>query len=501
MKNKVFILASAVVLGCIGYAAYQNWHNAQQKKNSTVTHYTRAEMDSIQTSLQDKKYRAPKFENASLLKDVPSAKVWDEKLQKEVPVSVWDSWPVTDRDGAVANYHGYRLVIGLTAKGDRGDDSGVKLGMYAQKISDKEDDISTWKYLGDVFSDFGEGRDLSKEDYNLDHIKSEWSGSTTMMNSNDQTLRLFYTNAWNKEQRQALTTAQIAVEPKDGTDWASGLTINHQKATDHKTVFTGDGEIYQKAEQAVAMNGVTDSFAMRDPHFVIENGKYYLAFEGNTGPKSGDYQGDNNFKQSKYYGLNAFFKTEKKRLEADKKSEEYARAYLSNSAMGKIELNSDFTLKKVMKPMVTSNATHDMMERPNLVKYKGRWYLFASVWGIYFATSDQNLQKQNFMLGWVSDDGINGTYKPLNGNALVLASSLPMNAPDFTYSYLALPSNRKDKSEFVVTAFQANKTFAPSIRVKVNGDRTSVVNNSVLNQGAVIDSGHYYQAKAQKINY
>lgn len=496
MKKLIFMsVIGALFLSIVAGSAYQYFH---QNKNQ-VTHYTRSDMYSLKSQVKEKKYQAPSVTSESLMKDVPSGKVFDSSQNKMVDVSVWDSWPVTDKEGNVVNFHGYHIVIGLTSKGARNDSEGVKLGMYVQKIADNSDDISSWQYIGDVFKTFGEGRDLSKKDEYLDQISSEWSGSTVQLNPNDNTLRVFYTNAVGKgTQKQALTTAQITLDPSDGKNWSNGLTINHAKTTDHKTVFVGDGKYYQTVDQITSKNGVTDSFAMRDPHLVIDGNKYYLAFEGNTSIKTGN-EGISNFQNPSYYGNNAFFKSDLKRLNSDKKTEEYARTYLSNSALGKLELNKDFTVKKVMKPMVTSNATHDMMERPNLVKYKGRWYLFSCVWGMYFASSDTSLKNKTFMMGWVSDDGINGNYQPLNGNGLVLVSDVPLDDKNMTYAYLALPLNKKNKNEFIVTAFQANKTFAPSMKIRVNGDKTSVVNNIVLNQGAVVDSGKYYKTKAQKI--
>ncbi|MFC4760723.1 glycoside hydrolase family 68 protein [Fructobacillus durionis] len=496
MKSGIHIGLVAIALITLGSVATYKY---QHKSEGETTHYTRADLLSLSSQVKEKKYQAPQVTNTALMKDVPSGKVWDAATNKEEDVLVWDSWPVTDKDGNVADYHGYHIVIGLTAKGARQDSSGVKLGMYIQKASVKDDDISSWQYIGDVFNTFGEGRDKSKKDKYLDQIVSEWSGSTVQLNKNDNTLRVFYTNKVGKEgQAQALTTAKIQVDPKDGQNWSSGLSINHAKASDHKTVFVGDGKYYQTVDQIEKKNGVTDSFAMRDPHIVVDGDKYYLTFEGNTGTKA-NYQGNNNFNNQAYYGSDSLFKSEVERLKANKQSEEYARAYLSNSALGKLELNKDFTVKKVMKPMVTSNATHDMFERPNLVKYKGRWYLFTSVWGIYLASSDPALKSQTFMLGWVSDGGINGTYRPLNGNALVLASDIPLDKKNMMYSYLAIPSNKKNKSEFIVTAFQGSRTFAPSMKIEVHGDKTSVNNNILLNQGAVVDSGKYYKTTAQNI--
>lgn len=172
--------------------------------------------------------------------------------------------------------------------------------MYAQKISADSNDLSSWQYLGNVFETFGEGAPNGKPDKYLKQIKGEWSGSTVMMNSKANTLRVFYANAMKKT--QVLTTAQITVEPKTSGDWNSGLTINHKKTKDHRTVFTGDGYYYQTPSQNPGhADKHSEELNLRDPHFVAAGKKYYLVFEGNTDSKYG-IQGDRNFLNYANYG-------------------------------------------------------------------------------------------------------------------------------------------------------------------------------------------------------
>ncbi|CAK1226518.1 glycoside hydrolase family 68 protein [Fructobacillus tropaeoli] len=471
--------------------------NSDKNKNTMgqTTYFTRSDMKSIQNDLKNNNFQAPEFNQKELLKNIPSATVYDESTGNNVALSVWDSWPVTDRNGAVANYHGYRLVIALTAKGERNDNGGSRLGLFAQKYSEKSNNIATWQYLGNIFNTFGEG---SHNDSYLRRINSEWSGSTTLMNPDDTTLRVFYTNSMvtGEDQSQALTTAKIFLEPKNGS-WSQGLEINHSKTTDHKTVFVGDGKIYQTVSQtSKKLNQTQDSFAMRDPHLVIDGDKYYLIFEGNTGSKYG-FQGISNFNNKMYFGQESFFQKDRNRLLNNKNTTEYDKAFLANASLGKIELNHDFTVKKVMKPVVAANATIDILERPNLFKYRGKWYFFTCFWGDSLASSDDRFKNKTYMFGYVSEDGINGKYKPLNGNGLVLRSNTKKGEANFTYSYLVVPPKDGKSDKFVITSFEDDKSFAPSFVLKINDDKTKLINRYVLDQGALYDNGNHYKTSPQ----
>ncbi|GAP02328.1 levansucrase [Fructobacillus pseudoficulneus] len=472
-------------------------------KIGEVAHYTRTNMNKIAELLGNKKYSAPTIDHQFLQQEIPGAKVYDTATGKTVPMDAWDSWPVTNPDGTVANYHGYRLVVGLTAKNGRYSGAPTKMGLFLQKNDAEQDDLSTWQFVGYVFNSKIEG--IADKDYDqyLQNSVGEWSGSTVLMSTKDNTLRVFYANAYrgNGGTAQVLTTAQITVNPKDSKNWSSGLTIDHTKTTDRKTVFSGDGKIYQTAAQGEGKGTYfSDDITLRDPHFVQDGDKYYLAFEGNTGPEH-NYQGQNNFTNQAYYGSSAFFRQDAARLQANKNTAEYEKTYFANGAIGKVELNKDFSIKKVMQPMVTGNATNDELERINLFKHNGRWYVFTSTWGFHMATDNEKITKNSYLLGFSSDEGINGTYKPLNSNGLVIAGQgESVNPTSFTYSYLVVPNGNDKNDRFVVTSFEKNSTFAPSYLLKIDGDQTTMINNKVLGQGVLTDNKKYFSAKAQKLD-
>ncbi|MFH4377147.1 glycoside hydrolase family 68 protein, partial [Acinetobacter baumannii] len=88
-------------------------------------------------------------------------------------------------------------------------------------------------------------------------------------------------------------------------------------------------------------------------------------FEANTGTEDG-YQGEESLFNKAYYGKStSFFRQEsQKLLQSDKKR----TAELANGARGMIELNDDYTLKKVMNPLIASNTVTDEIERANVFK-------------------------------------------------------------------------------------------------------------------------------------
>jgi levansucrase len=96
--------------------------------------------------------------------------------------------------------------------------------------------------------------------------------------------------------------------------------------------------------------------------------------------------------------------------------------------------------------------------------------------------------KDVYMLGYVSDS-LTGTYHPLNGSGLVLQMGLDTDDITWTYSHFAVPQKRGNK--VVITSYMTNRgtfddqhsTFAPSFLVKLQDSRSSVVPDSILDQG------------------
>ncbi|WP_429971733.1 glycoside hydrolase family 68 protein [Fructilactobacillus sp. Tb1] len=487
-----------------GYISVDDYTSSPQFFNDSYgsSHYTRWDMDQIPEALNNPDYRAPEYDKELLGSNIPSAKVVDPITHEAKEVFVWDSWPLQDPNGQMANYHGYYIVLGLTAVAGTDQNSNAKIGAFAQKIGTKDDGIASWQYLGSIFKTHLDGS--NPDDPFLKELVGEWSGSTIMLNPNDDTVRVFYTNAYPVPggNQQVLTTAQITINAKDG-NWDNGLVIDQSKTTDHKSIFAGDGDKYQNLSQlGGAVNGFPDNYCLRDPHYVEANGKKYLVFEGNTGTQDG-YQGINNIYNEAYFGGNYdYFMKAHNWLTQFPGSWEYGKAINANAALGIVELNDDFTVKTVMNPLLTANAVNDEFERPDIFEHDGKWYLFTVNRGERMASSTANITGDThnymaYMMGFVSEDGIDGHYKPLNGNGLVIASNMHWTDPNFMYSFYVIPPVDKNSDEFVVTSYLGNRSFAPSFLMKMDGDTTKVLSYKVLNQGAVANSDNYYNAEVQ----
>lgn len=234
---------------------------------------------------KDSRYRVPNFDARGIL-NIASAK--DPKTLKDL--DVWDSWPLQNPDGTVADYNGYHLVFALAGDPKNGADTFVYL--FYQKIG--EQSLNSWKNAGRVFKD---GDKFETNDDKLRHQTEEWSGSAVF--TEDKQVRLFYTNFSGSPalggvgtNKQTLTTAQVNLlcQPDD-----SDTPITIQGVEDYKSIFDGgDGKLYQNNQQFIDEGAFSsgDNATLRDPHYVEDNGRKYLVFEGNTGSDDG-YQGEN----------------------------------------------------------------------------------------------------------------------------------------------------------------------------------------------------------------
>ncbi|EDS05566.1 putative levansucrase [[Clostridium] scindens ATCC 35704] len=223
--------------------------------------------------------------------------------------------------------------------------------------------------------------------------------------------------------------------------------MNINGVEDYKSIFDGDGKTYQNVQQFIDEGNYSsgDNHTLRDPHYVEDKGHKYLVFEANTGTEDG-YQGEESLFNKAYYGKStSFFRQEsQKLLQSDKKR----TAELANGALGMIELNDDYTLKKVMKPLIASNTVTDEIERANVFKMNGKWYLFTDSRGSKM-TIDGITSNDIYMLGYVSNS-LTGPYKPLNKTGLVLKMDLDPNDVTFTYSHFAVPQAKGNN--VVITA-------------------------------------------------
>lgn len=437
------------------------------------SHITRADMMKIPEQQKSENFQIPSFD-ASTIKNIPTANTVDES-GNALDLDVWDSWPLQNADGTVAEYNGYHIVFALAGDPEKGWDTFVY--MFYQKVGDTS--IDSWKNAGRVFKNSDK---YVSNDPILNNQAEEWSGSATL--TKEGKVRLFYTNrqGWDPANnffgKQTLTTAQVNVSKPDAD------TLKVDGVEDLKSIFDGDSKFYQNVDQAFGEGNYDDNHTLRDPHYVEDNGHKYLVFEANTGTETG-YQGEQSLDIRTYYGGNKpFFEAEKSKLLSSPKK---SLATLANGALGIIELNDDYSLKKVMKPLIASNTVTDEIERANLFEMNNKWYLFTDSRGSKM-TIDGIGANDVYMLGYVADS-LTGPYKPLNKSGLVLHMDLDPSDVTWTYSHFAIPQAKGNN--VVITSYMTNRglyedqqsTFAPSFLLNIKGSKTSVVKDSVLEQG------------------
>ena len=479
-KASVVSLSAGILLGGITPQAFAAPKDALDHKETYGTsQITRSDMLDMIKQQGDAKYTVPQFD-ASTIKNIPAAKKVDEN-GNTIDMDVWDTWPLQNTDGTVAEYNGYHIVFGLAGDPKNGSDTFIY--MFYKKVNDNS--LDAWKNAGRVFQDSDK---FKPNDPYLKYQAEEWSGSATF--TEDGEVRLFYTNREpftpdsGHYGKQTLTTAQVNVsEPAADTLKIDGVE-------DYKSIYEGgDSKTYQTVEKAFGGGNFADNHTFRDPHYVEDQGRKYLVFEANTGTEYG-YQGKGSLYNKAYYGKSEhFFQDEKKKLLQSPKKD---LAELANGAIGIIEINDDYTLKNEMKPLIVSNTITDEIERPNIFEKDGKFYLFTSTRGSKM-TIDGIDNEDIYMLGYVANS-IAGPYKPLNKTGIVLHQDLNPYDITWTYAHYIIPQENSDN--FVVTSYMTNRgyfadhksTFAPSFQLNVKGPKTAVVENSILEQGQLTNN-------------
>lgn len=513
-------------------------------RNANTTQYTYHQFQEAADKIAevDPQYAIPYFK-ADQIQNLPAATSKDGQTGKIANMDIWDSWPVQDpTTGQVVNWNGKQLVIAMM--GTPGANSNHLYLLYNDYGSD---DFNGWKNAGDIFAGYRGDKKTGLEIAD----DQEWSGSAYPLA--DGSIELFYTHSKfdrksiNPQNHQRLAAANLKLKLNaDGT--ISIVSVDN----DH-TIFNGkdngtqDGTHYQTYEKW-AHNvtyfdghkedfGGADNFAMRDPHIVKDaQGNRYLIFEASTGDD--DYQSENQIYDLRNYGGNAKFQLESLfNLINDDYSVKDAstgkevkigrdmrvRASQANAAIGIIKLGgpeNNPSVDTVYDPLISALMVSDEIERPDLVKIGDTYYLFAAS-RLNRGTNDAAWRKDNdtvgdnvVMLGWYSKDLTKG-FKPLNGSAVVLTSTVPANLRTATYSYYAVPTrstNPKYKNTVLITAYMTNRshvadyrnvngkavlpddyvtenggehnsTLAPSFLLRVNPDGTTKVLPYATNQG------------------
>ncbi|WP_113928747.1 glycoside hydrolase family 68 protein [Bacillus sp. P14.5] len=446
------------------------------KETYGTSQITRVDMKRMAKQHGDKRFTVPSFDESGI-KNVKSATKVDEN-GNTILMDVWDTWPLQNADGTVAEYNGYHIIFGLAGAPDNPNDTFV----YMFYKDAEDDSIDAWKNAGRVFDDEDK---FKANDEILKGQQEEWSGSALF--TEDGEIRLFYTNRGGFDEstgifgKQTLTTAQVNLTEDEQAE------LQIDGVEDHKSIYDGgDSKTYETVNKAFEDRNFMNNHTLRDPHYIEDKGRKYLVFEANTGTEYG-YSGEESLYNRAYYGQGKRFMINEMRHLIKSGKKEVAE--LANGAIGIIEINDDYTIKKEMKPLVVSNTVTDEVERPNIFKKDGKFYLFTSTRGSKMTIKGID-DEDIYMLGYVSNS-LTGPYKPMNRTGIVLHQDLDPNDITWTYAHYVIPQQTTD--DFVVTSYMTNRgffedrksTFAPSFLLDIKNKRSSVVDGGLLEQGQI----------------
>ncbi|WP_080487425.1 GW dipeptide domain-containing protein [Oenococcus oeni] len=498
-----------------------------------------SDMSTLDQDWQNSSYAYPeidssKVENlsaADMVDSTPNVTTGEVDTQA-VQLDVWDSWPLQNaQTGAVQlitiNGKKYQIVIAMAGRPDTWSDGHLYI-FY--KNDDGSAALDQWKNGGAIFPSvptdvdytYGVDQDTASawvganplvQDSNLSFHENQpveaeqWSGSAVL--NSDNTIQLYYTSVEIADNYAYLATATLSL----ASDSAGGIYVSGIK-NDH-IIFSGDGHYYltnkqifdyesqeEKSGQPQVLNG------MRDPHVILVNGQRYLAFESTTLVDNGQGIVEDTNDLSDYANdLSDAVNTQNTILLSSSNTN---AAKISNAVIGLLKLDENNNVAEVLPPIVTATMASTEIERPSIVPMNGKFYLFVATRVSRSSIDNTANNGDVMMLGYVADS-IDGPFKPLNNNGLVVAGTDPQNSRTFTYSYFAIPVPNTNR--IIITSYMSNRnfasgqdmysTFAPSFEISVNGDQTSIIPNSVLAQGTITESDEAFSIgqDLSNINY
>ncbi|WP_233710710.1 glycoside hydrolase family 68 protein [Natronococcus pandeyae] len=350
---------------------------------------------------------------------------------------VWDTWPLRNRDGSMAQFNGWQIIFSLTADPNRPE-------------VDVPGDRHDWARISYFYSRDGkswqEGGVVLEEDEFLGD--QTWAGSA-MYDPDEEQIYHFYTAADSfPDVRQRLAVA-VGGSIETGPH---GVEITGPQ--EHHIIGEADGEMYQTFEQGDEQ-GMAHAF--RDPWYFQhpETGEDLLVFEGNT-PTGATVPGQDSW----------------------------------NGNIGVMRATSDdLTEWELLPPVLEAVGVNQELERPHYIFQNGNWYLFFIT---HEHTYAPGLQGPEGLHGFVGDSMYDPDMEPLNESSLVIAN--PEEEPFQAYSWDAMQHG----SNMVAQSFLNFRgdidsldtigdrspeeqreifggTLAPSLKVNLDGDETRIV--------------------------
>jgi len=172
---------------------------------------------------------------------------------------VWDTWPLRNRDGSLAEIDGHRVILALTTADDL--------------LPGKRHDVATIHYFHST-----DGRSWTHGGplFDGDALGSrQWAGSAMY---EDGSVCAFYTASGVRGEEELTYTQRIA-GATGGEVVVSDGDLRIEGEWDHRILLEPDGDLYEREDQSRGM-----TYTFRDPWFFEDpaDGETYLVFEANT---------------------------------------------------------------------------------------------------------------------------------------------------------------------------------------------------------------------------
>lgn len=304
-------------------------------------------------------------------------------------ILLWDTWQLEDKAGKWISFNGWHVIFCLcTTIDDR-----------AKEINDRWKNRNDTAFIGYFYSRDGSswkygGRVLNPS---CDIRPYEWSGSTRL-EDNTGNITLFYTSTSKTEQIPSMVKGRIVTTDEDVSFEGMDTTIE---------LIHPDG----LHEANILQNPYA---ALRDPRPFVDpkTGETYLIYEIDQPNKRGEYPVDD---ASKGY--------------LPPEYELQGNRWASGGIGISLAVNGDFTKLVHLNPLLTSFGSCVQTERPKMIHYKGKYYLFTITHHDMF---DEGVNGADGLYGFVSDS-LFGEFKPINGSGQIVLN--PPDDPQMCYSH------------------------------------------------------------------
>ena len=314
----------------------------------------------------------------------------------------WDLWPIQDRGGNVAVVVGGELWMALAAP------------VTADPV-DRHAAARLWLLhrIGDIWHDLGPVLPGGQSPGSR-----EWSGSAFL---DGDRLVLHFTAAGRSGEatptfEQRLFSAEARLEATDSpvpTGWTFPM----------KSVAS-DGVVYDLARETAGTVGTIKAF--RDPTWFCDpaDGAEYLLFTASLAASRSAF----------------------------------------NGAVGIARFEDG--VWRLLPPLITADGVNNELERPHVVVFDAKYYLFWSTQASVFAPG---IVAPTGLYGMVAPH-LHGPWVPINGTGLVIGN--PPAAPDQAYSWLVLGDLRV--TSFIDRCPSFVGRPAPELRLQLTGDRAAL---------------------------